>query len=89
MEYAPVMDMLESMGIPMLDGILAMPLEHDQDHIGAAKKILGELPIGITHFLFHPSVDTPELRVAGPRLAGAGRQLQCLHERRAEEVPGE
>ncbi|MGE5463611.1 MAG: polysaccharide deacetylase family protein [Syntrophothermus sp.] len=61
-EYAPVMEMLESMGIPMLDGILAMPLEHDQDHIGVARKLLGELPAGITHFLFHPSVDTPELR---------------------------
>ena len=66
MEYAPVMDMLESMGIPMLDGILAMPLEHDHDHIGVAKKILGELPTGISHFLFHPSVDTPELRALAP-----------------------
>ncbi len=66
MEYAPVMDMLESMGVPMLDGILGMPLEHDQDHIGVAKKLLGELPIGITHFIFHPSVDTPELRAIAP-----------------------
>jgi hypothetical protein len=66
MEYAPVMEMLESIGIPMVDGILAMPLEHDQDHIGVAKKLLGELPIGITHFLFHPSIDTPELRALAP-----------------------
>jgi hypothetical protein len=66
MEYAPVMEMLESMGIPMVDGILAMPLEHDQDHIGVAKKLLGELPIGITHFLFHPSIDTPELQALAP-----------------------
>jgi hypothetical protein len=66
MEYAPVMDMLESLGIPMLDGILAMPLDHDRDHIEAAKELLGGLPIGITHFLFHPSVDTPELRALAP-----------------------
>ena len=65
-EYAPVMELIESMGIPMVDGILAMPLEHDQDHIGVAKKLLGELPIGITHFLLHPSIDTPELRALAP-----------------------
>jgi chitin disaccharide deacetylase len=65
-EYAPVMDVLESMGIPMVDGILAMPLEHDHDHIGIARQLLGNLPIGITHFLFHPSVDTPELRALAP-----------------------
>ena len=64
--YAPIMDMLESMGIPMVDGILAMPLEHGDNHIGVAKKILSELPIGITHFIMHPSIDTPELRAIAP-----------------------
>ena len=64
--YAPVMEMLESMGLPMMDGILGMPLEHDNDHIGVAKRLLGELPVGITHFLFHPSIDTPELRALAP-----------------------
>ena len=58
--------LFEPMGIPMLDGILAMPLDHDRDHIEAAKRLLGGLPIGITHFLFHPSVDTPELRALAP-----------------------
>ncbi len=66
MAYAPVMDMLESTGIPMLDGILGMPLEHDNDHIGVAKHLFGELPTGITHFIFHPSIDTPELRAIAP-----------------------
>ncbi len=66
MAYAPIMEMLESMGIPMLDGILGMPLEHDNDHIDVAKKLLGDLPVGITHFIFHPSVDTPELRAIAP-----------------------
>ena len=66
MAYGPIMEMLESMGIPMLDGLFGMPLEHDKDHIGIAKKMLGDLPIGITHFIFHPSVDTPELRALAP-----------------------
>ena len=65
-QYAPVMDMLESMGIPMLDGLLGMPLEHDHDHLGIARNILGDLPIGITHFIFHPSIDTAELRAIAP-----------------------
>lgn len=64
--YTPVMDMLESMGVPMVDGILGMPLEHDNDHIGLAKTLLGDLPVGITHFILHPSIDTPELRAIAP-----------------------
>jgi len=64
--YAPVMDMLENMGVPMVDGILGMPLEHADDHISVAKKLLDEVPIGITHFILHPSIDTPELRAIAP-----------------------
>ena len=64
--YEPIMAQLESMGIPMLEGIVSMPLEHDQDHTGLAKKLLSELPVGITHFILHPSIDTPELRAICP-----------------------
>ena len=64
--YAPILQQLEAQGIPMLDGLFSMPLEHDRDHIGVAKKLLGEIPTGITHFLFHPSIDTPELRSICP-----------------------
>ena len=60
--YAPIMDALENMGVPMVDGILSMPLEHSDDHIGVAKKLLDEVPVGISHFILHPSIDTPELR---------------------------
>ena len=64
--YEPIMQQLERMGVPMLEGIVAMPLEHDHDHLGLAKKLLSELPVGITHFILHPSVDTPELRAICP-----------------------
>lgn len=64
--YSPILDALESMGVPMVDGILSMPLEHGDDHIGIAKKLLDEVPIGITHFILHPSIDTPELRAIAP-----------------------
>jgi len=51
---------------PMMDGVLGMPLEHAHDHIGVAKRLLDETPIGITHFILHPSIDTPELRAIAP-----------------------
>jgi predicted glycoside hydrolase/deacetylase ChbG (UPF0249 family) len=64
--YTPILDQLETQGLPMLDGLFSMPLDHDSDHIGVAKKLLSEVPVGITHFLFHPSIDTPELRAICP-----------------------
>lgn len=64
--YIPILQQLEAQGLPMIDALAAMPLEHDNDHIGIAKKLLGEVPAGITHFLFHPSIDTPELRAIAP-----------------------
>jgi len=64
--FTPILDQLENQGLPMLDGLFAMPLEHDNDHIGVAKRLLSEVPVGITHFLFHPSIDTPELRAICP-----------------------
>ncbi len=64
--YAPILNQLEAQGVPMLDGLFSMPLEHDNDHVGAAKKLLSEVPAGITHFILHPSIDTPELRAICP-----------------------
>lgn len=64
--HASILTQLEAQGVPMLDGITSMPLDHDDDHIGIAKKLLSEVPVGITHFIFHPSVDTPELRAICP-----------------------
>jgi predicted glycoside hydrolase/deacetylase ChbG (UPF0249 family) len=68
--YRPVLQKIEELGLPMLDGLFGMPLEHDHDHIGLAKKLLSEVPAGISHFLFHPSIDTPELRALAPDWTG-------------------
>ena len=64
--YAPIMQQVETMGVPMVDGILGMPLEHGDNHIGVAKKLLSAEPVGITHFILHPSIDTAELRAIAP-----------------------
>lgn len=66
MEYAPIMEMLENVGVPTLNGIMSMPLDQPNGQLEIAKKMLGELPEGITHFILHPSVDTPELRSICP-----------------------
>jgi predicted glycoside hydrolase/deacetylase ChbG (UPF0249 family) len=66
--YMPIMQMLESMGLPMLNGLLSMPLNEPSQpaQMEIARQLFGELPEGITHFVLHPSIDTPELRaIAG------------------------
>jgi chitin disaccharide deacetylase len=62
--YMPIMQMLESMGLPMLNGLLSMPLNEPSEtsQMETAKELLGNLTEGITHFVLHPSIDTPELR---------------------------
>lgn len=64
--YAPIMEMLEGIGVPTMDGVLAMPLDQPNGQMETAKKLLGSLPVGITHFILHPSIDTPELRAIAP-----------------------
>lgn len=64
--YAPVLEYLESQGVPLLDGMYGMPLSAEGDHLEIAKQLLGEAPVGISHFILHPSVDTPELRAIAP-----------------------
>ena len=66
--YEPIMQQLESMRVPMLEGILSMPLDQPNPdrQMEIAKDLLGNLPVGITHFIFHPSIDTAELRSIAP-----------------------
>ena len=64
--YQPILEQFEAEGLPMVDALDGMPLEHDEDHLGLAKKLLSELPAGVTHFMLHPSIDTPELRAIAP-----------------------
>jgi len=65
-KIVPILQQLEEMGIPLVDGIFSMPLEHGDNHISVAKKLLSEVPVGITHFILHPSIDTTELRAIAP-----------------------
>jgi hypothetical protein len=57
---------LEEQGVPLLDHVTGLPLDQPEDQLEQAKKLLGELPPGLTHFILHPSSDTPELRQITP-----------------------
>ncbi len=76
--YAPILQQLETQGLPMLDGLFSLPLENDNDHIGLTKKILSEAPVGISHFIMHPSIDTPELRAICPDWKGRVANYQSF-----------
>jgi hypothetical protein len=64
--YEPILQQIESMGVPMLAGLVSMPLDQPNGQMEIAKDLFGNLPIGITHFIFHPSIDTAELRSIAP-----------------------
>jgi predicted glycoside hydrolase/deacetylase ChbG (UPF0249 family) len=64
--YEPIMHQLLEAGIPMLEGLIAMPLDEPTGQIEIGKRLLGNLPVGITHFILHPSIDTAELRSIAP-----------------------
>jgi len=57
-----MVQMLEQQGIPLLDHLRSMPLNDPKDRVQHTQRVLSELPPGITHFIIHPSKDTPELR---------------------------
>ena len=64
--FAALITHLEEQGLPLVDGMAMLPLDQPEGQLEIIKKILSELPAGVTHFLFHPSIDTPELRAITP-----------------------
>ncbi len=63
---AAMMKDLEGNGLPLLDAMVGMPLDSCEDHLEQTKQVLSGLKPGITHFIIHPSKDTPELRAITP-----------------------
>ncbi len=61
-EAAAQIQQLEDAGLPLVDHIRSLPLEHADDHRGYLLSVLDDLPPGICHLYCHPAADTPELR---------------------------
>lgn len=60
---------LEEQGLPLVDHLLGLELDrvkNPEERIEYAKMAFSNLAPGITHFIIHPSKDTPELRAITP-----------------------
>jgi predicted glycoside hydrolase/deacetylase ChbG (UPF0249 family) len=57
---------LEEQGIPLLDHLSGLELDSPNERIEQAIAALESAPAGLTHFIIHPSKDTPELRAITP-----------------------
>ena len=57
---------LEEAGMPLLDLETGMNLDNPNNRMAQIKHALDDLPVGVTHFIIHPSADTPELRAITP-----------------------
>lgn len=60
---------LEEEGVPLLDRISGLDLDrakNKSERVKYAQEVLSDLEPGITHFIIHPSMDTPELRAITP-----------------------
>ncbi len=63
---AALVRQLEESGLPLLDMLGGMHLDDPQNRLERTKQAISELKPGITHFIIHPSKDTPELRAITP-----------------------
>jgi chitin disaccharide deacetylase len=63
---AQMVEQMEEMGMPLLDYVSQMNLAYPEDRLEQAMRAFDALPAGITHFIIHPCVDTPELRAITP-----------------------
>jgi type IV secretory pathway VirJ component len=63
---ARMVSQLEEAGMPLLDNLCQMNLDQPQERLEQTKQALNNLPAGVTHFIIHPSADTPELRAITP-----------------------
>jgi chitin disaccharide deacetylase len=64
--FANFVNSLEEQGLPLVDNMVGVPLDQPEGQLEIVKKMFSELPIGVTHFIIHPSVDTSELRAITP-----------------------
>jgi predicted glycoside hydrolase/deacetylase ChbG (UPF0249 family) len=58
----------DEQGVVMVDQVVGMPLEKPEHRLKQVYAAIDALPAGITHFIIHPSHDTPEARAISPDL---------------------
>jgi predicted glycoside hydrolase/deacetylase ChbG (UPF0249 family) len=63
---AALIQQLEGSGLPLLDALGGMHLDSIENRLERTKQAFSTLQPGLTHFIIHPSKDTPELRAITP-----------------------
>jgi len=83
--FAALTSQLEEQGLPLVDAILSLPLDKPEGQIDLAKKLLGDLPTGLTYFIIHPCIDSPELRAITPDWQSRVANYQTFMSREIKE----
>jgi hypothetical protein len=65
-EVAALVRQAEAAGLPLFDHADVMSLDQHEHRLEEAVERLAQAPPGLTYFLFHPAIDTPELRAFAP-----------------------
>ena len=63
---ARMMPEIEAQGVPTFDRLTMMPLDEPAHRVETAKRLFDALPPGLSYFILHPAMDTPELRAIAP-----------------------
>ena len=69
---------IEASGMPFFDQMRWLELGDASAGLAATKQLFHELPSGLTYFIHHPSLDTPELRGIAPDWQARVRDLTVM-----------
>jgi hypothetical protein len=76
---------VEELGLALVDHITGMPLDKPENRLEQLLHALDALPAGITHFVIHPSHDTPEARAIGSDLPSRVGDYETLMDDRVRQ----
>ncbi|HEX4964111.1 MAG TPA: polysaccharide deacetylase family protein [Thermoanaerobaculia bacterium] len=65
-------------GVPVFDHLALIPLSRTGDRLEHARELVDNLPAGLTWWLVHPAVDTPDLRRTIPDWRARVAELEAL-----------
>jgi len=69
---------LEAQGTPVCDHMRFLDLGTPQQGMSDVKQLFAELPAGLTYFIGHPVIDTPEIRAIAPDWQARVRDFAVL-----------
>jgi chitin disaccharide deacetylase len=80
--FAKAALLIEEQGLPLVDRIIGMPLDKPEYRLAQLHATLDSIPPGVTHFVIHPSHDTPEARATNPDLPSRVGDFETLMDAR-------